>query len=190
MTTPPSIAHKYDMNPIGQKMFPDGLVPWRDPQPPNLTGKKDERIAGQLRACEYCGSMHPADVAAAIRAGAKGEWADWKYGWPHKSYFQGIPNPHAGMLESRASQNFPPGELEAGKFRKVERGYDPVTGELAYHWVEVGTPAAEKTYGKFYSIHLLDATPEDRETIEQHLGLRFEFYNDGKSVRWSRINAE
>lgn len=114
-----SIAHKHGMNLVGQGYWPDGLVPWKK--------RGDDR-----RHCEYCGSLHPADVAAAIRAGAKGEWADWKYGWPHKVYLSG-----------------------------------------------------ETTSGKFYTVHLQDATSEDRETIEKHMGLRFTFYDDGGEVGWS-----
>lgn len=166
-----SIAHKQGMNSFGQGMFPDDRVPWEDAQPPDI--KKGERHwIGRLRNCAYCGSMHPADVAEAIRAGAKGEWADMKYGWPHKAYFDGIPNPHAGMLEVRSSANFKSHE----DWVRVDRD----------HWREPGTPATETTYGKFYTVHLMDATPEDREVIEEHLGLHFEFTDDGK-VSWRRF---
>lgn len=184
-----SIAHRHDLNFIGQQHYPDGLVTWRGASPPNLTGMPDERQTGSLRACGYCGSMHPADVAEAIRAGAKGEWADLKYGWPHKAYFTGIPNPHAGMLESRDGRYGPLPEGEEQRFRQVQRGFNPQTGAPEYMWREVGKPAGETTYGKFYSVHLQDATPEDRETIEQHLGVRFTFLEDGQSVRWSGISA-
>ena len=68
---------------------------WRSAVAPNLeTGQ----TTGRLRACEYCGSMHPADVAEAIRRGAAGSFADFKYGWPHKAYFERVPNPHPGLL--------------------------------------------------------------------------------------------
>jgi len=178
------------MNPIGVQLFPDGLVPWREASPPDLTSKPDEQSAGRLRACSYCGSMHPADVAAAIRAGAHGEWADWKYGWPHKAYFEGIPNPHAGMPESRVHRSDPPPEAETDKWRRVQRGFNSQTGEPEYWWAEVGQPAGATTYGKFYTVHLQDATPEDRAIIEQHLGLAFEFIEDGQKVRWSRTAHE
>lgn len=165
-----SIAHRRGMNHFGQTLFPDGQVPWEDAQAPDI--QKGERYwTGRLRNCAYCGSMHPADVAAAIRAGAKGEWADMKYGWPHKAYFDDIPNPHAGMLEIRGSANFvQPGWVDMGN------GHSHAPAE----------PAAEKTHGKFYTVHLRDATPEEREVIEAHLGLHFEFTDDG-AVRWQRI---
>ncbi len=163
----PSIAHKGTMNSFGERMNPDGLVPWRDATPPEKTGRS--RI-GQLRSCCYCGSMHPEDAAAAIRSGAIGTWADWKYGWPHKAYFDGVPNPHAGLLEVRSSANHKPD------------GYDDWVQD-GDHWREPPRPAREKTNGKFYSVHLMDATPEDRETIELHLGLHFEFREDGE-ISW------
>lgn len=170
-----SVAHKDGMNLIGEGLWPDGRVPWVDAVPPDIE-KGDRHWIGRLRSCSYCGSMHPADVAEAIRAGARGEWAGSKYGWPHKSYFEGIPNPHAGILESRASANFKPDEHP--DWIQVDEN----------HWREPGKPADEKTHGKFYTIHLMDATPEDRELIESHLGLHFEFRVDG-SVKWTPVSA-
>lgn len=161
---------------------------WRDAVPPDL---QSGRTMGRLRSCEYCGSMHPADVAAAIRAGAKGEWADRKYGWPHKAYFDGIPNPHAGLLESTMSRTNPPQEeIDAGKWIEIPTGrFDERTGKPTTQWAAPGTPASHVTYGKFYSEHLQDASPEDRSTIEQHLGLHFEFLPDG-NIRWWKFGTD
>lgn len=90
---------------------------------------------GGKQCCSWCGSMHPSDLAAALRAGeASGHWADFKYGWPHKWYVDGVP------------------------------------GSI-----------------KFYTEHLQDATPEDREVIEKAMGLRFTFEGDG--VRWAPATA-
>lgn len=159
-----SIAHKIGMNSYGTSMHPDGIVPWIDAAPPEETG--DSRV-GRLRCCSYCGSMHPTDVAAAIKAGAQGEWADRKYGWPHKAYFDGVPNPHAGLPEVRGSANYPrDGWIQCGD-----------------RWHEPPKPASSLTNGKFYTVHLVDATPEERELIERHLGLTFTFTDDGK-VSW------
>lgn len=161
--------------------------PWREAVPPDLqTG----RTVGRLQSCGYCGSMHPADVAAAIRAGAAGSFADRKYGWPHKAYFDGVPNPHAGLLESRMSSSHPPqGEIDAGKWIRIPTGrFSEQTGEPTFQWVEPGTPASHVTYGKFYTEHLQDASPEDRRTIEQHLGLHFEF--GGGAVVWWPFGIE
>lgn len=188
-----SIAHKHDMNHFGVDKWPDGLVPWNAAEPPNLTGGPDQRGTGHLRHCAYCGSMHPADAAAAIRAGAKGEWADRKYGWPHKAYFEGIPNQHAGLLEVRSSLYSGAKELTADELarypKRVQHGFNPRTGDPEYHYEPDGSPAATTTDGKFYSVHLQDATPADRETIEAHLGLAFEFTDDGRGVRWHSLRS-
>lgn len=51
---------------------------------------------GLTRFCSYCGSVHPADLAAAIQtAGATLSPSDQKYGWPHKFYVEGAP----GMIK-------------------------------------------------------------------------------------------
>lgn len=45
-----------------------------------------------FRSCAYCGSIHPADLAAELRAHPNAgtlEMADRKYGWPHKFYASG-----------------------------------------------------------------------------------------------------
>jgi hypothetical protein len=139
---------------------------------PDIESGDEKRFAGRLRSCAYCGSMHPADVVAAIKAGAVGSWAYMKYGWPHKSYFDGVPNPHAGMLESLSGANY-----------KVGEDWVQTSDGL---WRGPYTPAASTTMGKFYSIHLLDATPEEKLIIEQHLGLTFEFTPDGK-VSWEKV---
>ncbi len=177
-----SIAHKFDMNHFGVTNWPDGLVPWRAADPPNLESAEPSAI-GSLRACSYCGSMHPADVAAAIRAGAKFHWADRKYGWPHKAYGEGIPNPHAGMLEVRASARSAspafPREVRQPRF-------SPLTGERVDDYVtytEEPKAASATTWGKFYSVHLQDAAPDDRGLIESHLGIAFNF-TDGGHISW------
>lgn len=165
-----SIAHKNGMNLVGLEHYPDGLVSWRDAKPPEQSGSSR---TGHLRGCGYCGSMHPTDVANAIRAGAKGEWADWKYGWPHKANFDGIPNPHAGLMEVRSSANF--------------KAYDDWVCGGGDEWHEPPKPASALTHGKFYSVHLMDASKDDREIIEKHLGLHFEFKEDG-TVTWAKID--
>ena len=137
---------------------------------------------GRLRSCEYCGSMHPSDLAAAIRAGAKGHWADRKYGWPHKAYFDGVPNPHVGMPEAGSSCS---SKSDRYPHEVREPRYDQKTGERVADYVsytETPRPASATVHGKFYTVHLQDATPEDRKTIEMHLGLSFVF--DERGVSW------
>jgi hypothetical protein len=158
--------------------FKVGTPEFREGHAPDIAAGRD---TGRLRFCSYCGSMHPADVAAAIRAGAKGHWADFKYGWPHKAYFDGIPNPHAGMEEVRMWSSQPAEGLE----ERREPRYNESTGErvadrVGYIKKSIAGPL---TSGKFYSEHLQDASPEDRETIEKHLGLAFTFEPGGR-VSW------
>lgn len=179
-----SIAHRADYH--AQMHYPDGRVPWRDARAPDLSAGWDQ---GSLMSCEYCGSMHPADVAAAIRAGATGTWADWKYGWPHKAYFDGIPNPHAGLSEVTASvyqDQAPAGDgwHEIREPRFCERTGARLPDRIK--WVQ-RSMASHVTDGKFYTVHLQDASPEDRETIERHLGLRFTFTDT--QVSWTPFDA-
>jgi hypothetical protein len=126
--------------------------------------------------------MHPTDVAEAILAGAVGSFADAKYGWPHKAYFKNVPNPHAGMTEVRSYSS-----SESDGYESVTSPrYDTMTGErIADHveWVKKSI-APQVTVGKFYTIHLLDATPEERGVIEKHLGVKFIFRNG--QVEWER----
>lgn len=225
MTDPhKSIAHRVGMNHYGAAQYPDGLVDWRDAQPPDLTSGDGRRTTGRLRSCGYCGSMHPADLAAALRAGATLEWADAKYGWPHKAYVERIPNPHAGLLESRmgsshavpacpktgqacehGEQSFSDPKCEClkgapetvkqgmhGKTAMVAMpdGYARDTGKPTFTWRDTGEPAPTLTHGKFYSVHLMDATPEDRDVIERAMGLRIRFSEDGQKVSWSRLEPD
>jgi hypothetical protein len=129
--------------------------------------------------------MHPTDLVAAMKAGAVAHWADFKYGWPHKAYVENIPNPHAGMLEVRCWASSP----QAGIDREVrEKRFDPTTGEPVADYVtytEQPKPAGATTYGNFYTVHLMDATPEERQIIERHLGFTFQFSDDGR-VTWER----
>ena len=169
-------AHKEALSTTN--FYPDGQVPWQEAYPPDTDTLMKHQ--GRMKSCSYCGSAHPADVAAAIRAGASGSWADRKYGWPHKAYFDGVPNPHAGLMESVASSSQKPSQSQLD----TENWLPPVEGERPQWWRQL-SPAPATTYLKFYTVHLLDATPEDRDTIEQHLGLKFTFVDNDTRVRWT-----
>lgn len=161
-------AHLIDgLNLYGRRNYPDGLVPWKEPDPPSPDD--GGRSTGLLRRCAYCGSMHPSDVVAAIKAGARLDFADQKYGWPHKVYLHGVPNPHAGLRESNQSCNFEP-ETKSGEWIEVNGDWKKIT------------ISPETTWGKFYSVHLIDATDEEREIIARAMGIRIRFA-DGK-VSW------
>lgn len=147
---------------------------WRDPEPP----RGDEARPGRLRACSYCGSMHPADLAAAIAAGASLHWADRKYGWPHKAYADGVPNPHAGLPEITSSGGGygQPEPERGGTWTKRPDG--------RWNWLADPKPAPALTHGKFYTEHLQDATPDERGVIERAMGLHFEFDGSGRVMWW------
>ncbi len=176
-----SIAHRGDLGLFGHH-YPDGTVPWDDATPPDVMAG---RTTGRLRGCGYCGSMHPADLVAALNAGATLDPADRKYGWPHKFYVNKVPNPHAGMPESRSSTSHPKQEeIDAGKWIEIPDGFDRITGKPVTRWTEAPKPAAGTTWGKFYTLHLMDASPEDKDAIERAVGMRINFTDDGK-VGWA-----
>lgn len=176
--TEKSIAHQKDGQ--ARQFYPDGLAPWRDATPPDVMAGKS---TGSLRSCQFCGSMHPADLAAAIKAGATVEWADWKYGWPHKLYVNGVPNPHAGLDEARMTSN----RDFDGATRIALPRYSELTGKRVEDYVNFVKveKAAATTWGKFYTVHLQDAAPEDREVIERAMGLRFTF--ESHLVKWEKF---
>jgi hypothetical protein len=168
-----SVAHLSDFS--ARRFYEDGMSKWDPATPPDLAAPYPEnqrRTTGRLRHCSYCGSMHPTDLVAAIRLGAHMHWADFKYGWPHKAYVENIPNPHAGMLESRYGSS-QPGEYMGKPLVKYQNGYDRHTGDPTYSYRDQGSPASERTHGKFYTEHLLDASPEERDFIEKAMGYSF-----------------
>lgn len=159
-------AHRHDV------MARQHVPAWRDATPPSPS-------PGRLRGCSYCGSMHPADLAAALAAGATVHWADRKYGWPHKVYADGVPNPHAGQPEVTSSgSGFPePDHARGGTWTQRPDG--------RWNWLAEPRPAPALTHGKFYTEHLQDATPEERDVIERAMGMHFEFDEDGRGrVMW------
>lgn len=104
--------------------------------------------------------MHPAELVAALRMGATVSWADWKYGWPHKLYVENAPNRYAGELEIRSCTSHR-GTTTAGPEEK----------------------APDRTWGKFYSIHLQDCEIDwHRDEIQKAMGLIIEFKGD--QVLW------
>lgn len=102
-------------------------------QPIHFRTPTGDGTGHSYRACSWCGSAHPKDIADGLRAGEITlSFADWKYGWPHKAYVGGD-NP--------------------------------------------------KGYIKFYSVHLMDAAPEDKVEIERALRMRFDFRGEGNEAQ-------
>lgn len=78
-----------------------GAQTWREREPE--PGREPYGIPH--RTCSYCGSINPSDLLDALKAGARLQATDWKYGWPHKFYVEGIPNPNAGKTVEVGSNN-------------------------------------------------------------------------------------
>jgi hypothetical protein len=148
---------------------------WRDPS-----------RGEHYRTCNYCGSIHPDDVAAEPEAQA--HWADAKYGWPHKLYID-VPNrePEHLFLIGASNATQPPAPNGWVPIGDIPDGTD-TSGwhDLSiYRWAMVGT--RPKHHAKLYSVHLADpAIGQDTlDRVAQVSGRRFAFENG--RVRWSAV---
>lgn len=139
---------------------PSSDLVWRPPTPDRPP------YGNPYRTCSYCGSLHPEDLLNAIKAGGiKLDLADLKYGWPHKFYVEGIPNPLAGQ------------QVKCGS----NADGSPMMG-----------PAPAEAFAKFYNDHLLDEGYDEEAkaalfaAIRLLGGVRFEACErDGKpAIRW------
>lgn len=148
-----------------------------------------------FRRCSYCGSMHPDDLVSIARG--RVDWADRKYGWPHKFYVH-VPNQTPGQVfvvggtshydpdrHRREDLWFQPSELTDEQREVVERdGW-----RFGLHdggAVQLGTRAEH--FGKVYTVHLADPniSDETRAAAAAMCGLRFEFIEGirGPRIRW------
>lgn len=123
---------------------------WREPHVDAEYGQSEP-----FRRCHYCGSIHPEDLVRLIEGGATLHGADWKYGWPHKFYVQGIPNLTPGVPARRGSSTY------AGVTTPI-MGESPTT-----------------LTAKFYNEHLMDKgyAPAELEKLikllHEHGGILF-----------------
>jgi hypothetical protein len=53
--------------------------------------EKRENQGIEARYCNYCGSLHPEDLVRLLKECERAEFADRKYGYPHKIYLD-MPN--------------------------------------------------------------------------------------------------
>lgn len=148
-----------------------------------------------FRRCNYCGSIHPDDLVA--EPAWRAEWADQKYGWPHKFYVN-IPNRDPDALYVVGQANHKPAshpaypwfdstQLTAQQEAAMERdGYAPGS-RYRREYVQFGTRTHH--FAKFYTVHLKDSaiTAETKAAIEQRCGLSFVF--DSGFVRWTPTDA-
>lgn len=158
---------------------------WREPVP---TTRGQMGYGETWRTCGYCGSIHPDDLAAMIvtqglapaltdadysRAltgegplhRARGVYlteADWKYGWPHKLYVDGLPSAMAGQRIEVG------GTYRGGK--KLETHYG-VQGET--------------TGAKFYTKHLGDASDFEALAAAIHEAIPNQTWTrDERGIKW------
>lgn len=141
-----------------------------------------------FRRCSYCGSINPDDLAAEPNWHA--DWADRKYGWPHKFYVD-IPNRDPERLFVLGSANSPANwmistaDLTPEQEQVMERDGYGVGSRYRPEFVHFDTRANH--FGKFYTVHLADESldPAVKDTIERRSGLRFNFA-DGR-VNWQAV---
>lgn len=156
-----------------------------------------------FRRCSYCGSVNPDDLAA--EPTWRAEWADRKYGWPHKFYV-GIPNrdpdalfvvsstngpdPHTAVHVALAEADRQPGHgwFAVGDLTAEQRAICERDGWGLQNTTYVLFGTRANHFGKFYTIHLADlaVSPEVKRAIERGAGLHFEF-RDGR-VSWSGVD--
>jgi hypothetical protein len=150
------------------------------------------------RHCSYCGSMDP-EFVATNEAITHIEWADYKYGWPHKFY--------ANVINHESHKLYVIGSMytrddEAAK----RRGYVDIRhrrkltgaqrdaldryrfGGRRPNWVTFGH--RDMLMGKFYTVHLAEDSldPALIDAVEKKCGLRFTFRN-GK-VGWKPYDGD
>lgn len=137
------------------------------------------------RTCSYCGSIHPEDLAA--EPDWQAEWADPKYGWPHKFYVR-VPNRHPEQRFITGATTGTPTGLAGTTWIPATQVPEDVNTDGwrdltdTYEWVAVGTRPTH--HAKFYTRHLTDPALSDpaRDRVQKVSGLRLSF-NDGR-VTW------
>lgn len=154
-----------------------------------------------FRRCSFCGSISPEDLVA--EPAWRAEWADQKYGWPHKFYVD-IPNRQPDQLFVvsvtwsdqppkpliKGQEWIPVGELSAEQLvvAQRDRNLEPTSDGRMPTYLSFSTRPAH--HAKFYSIHLRDAelAGSVKETIERISGAEFDFLDDGR-VAWRRAGG-
>lgn len=164
----------------------------------------EPRRGEHFHRCSYCGSVNPDELAA--EPSWKAEWADMKYGWPHKFYVD-IPNRNPDALFVLTSGyggtnvKIPqPGDFgHVGTYTYVM--WDDLTPEQMAiverdgsgerdgrhpHYIGFGTRTHHN--GKFYSVHLADPaiSADTKEAIQRVCGLKFTWLKDGR-VGWLHV---
>lgn len=153
----------------------DPNMGWRPPQEP------EGQRSTPFRTCSFCGSIHPEDLVKALPEVADTreltqlgstirmrnvEVADWKYGWPHKIYIHGIPNPNAERIVRMGTHDGNP-------------------------YMRAEGPA----WAKFYTIHFTDDGFDEEalallsQVVRERTGIRFytEQDDEGRTLLRYRV---
>jgi hypothetical protein len=146
-----------------------------------------------FRTCSYCGCVHPDDLA--VESNVRADWADMKYGWPHKFYVD-IPNKNPGRQYVLSSAKFQPREgqwlttadADATLEEILERDGYGKDSRYRPEYFQLGT--RKNHFGKFYTTHLADPaiSADTKAAIERLGGLRFDFTQDGR-VTWRTLGS-
>lgn len=160
---------------------PEYVRDWREP----MHGE-------HYRTCDYCGSIHPDDLAAEPTWVA--EWADRKYGWPHKFYINIVNRtPERLFVLGSSSRPVAPAapytnwkhvaDLNEEELAVLDREYPADSVYRPKGSVLLGTRRAH--HAKFYTVHYKDLaiSDETKETIQRISGLKFTWLDDGR-VQW------
>ena len=162
----------------------EGEWVWREPRRGNF-----------FRTCNYCGSINPDDLAPV--EGWVPDWADWKYGWPHKAYINHLASPNPDLEFCIQARSAPaPIDTDTTRFKLVadltdeERAICEADG-MGFSGSKldgyVGFGARKTLFAKLYSVHLADdaISKETKESIGKRIGLKFEFTSEGR-IKWSK----
>lgn len=170
----------HDHDPTAQRFDPPH---WH---PAGVRFHPDNDHIPAFRTCSYCGSIHPEDLVKAIEAGAKLGGSDWKYGWPHKFYVEGIPNTNAGNLVTVSSHSLAGGN-EPSDEQRAAAGWTWELKDGRWHGV-CKRPDGKTTHGKWYNTHLHDLGPAAFERLSSLLAAQTNimFALDGDKLKyWS-----
>jgi len=102
--------------------------------------KRDYRGEDDMLTCSYCGSVHP-DYILQNKGTIVFEPADRKYGYQHKYYLDGIPNPRAGVRTQMGSESY----FDKETNKRIKK---PIYGN-----------EAKDLFAKFYTEHIADNMP-------------------------------
>lgn len=146
---------------------------------------EDPRDGEHFRRCGFCGSIHPEDLAAEPMWTA--EWADRKYGYPHKFYVE-VPNrePDALYVISASHDDHDGTYVPEEQLTDAQRAIAERDGWLREGdpWTHFQFSTRPNHHGKFYTVHLRDSgvSAEAKLVIERRSGIAFEF--KGTQLRW------